>query len=64
MICSTCGGIVIWKGPFSALTHTECQQCGAINNQVVAEPNCEYCDGTGDVHRADGEYLGKCDCGA
>ncbi|WP_250477362.1 hypothetical protein [Caballeronia sp. INML1] len=25
---------------------------------------CEYCDGTGDVHRADGESLGTCDCGA
>lgn len=23
---------------------------------------CEYCDGTGDVHRPDGEWLGKCDC--
>jgi len=25
-----------------------------------AEPECEYCDGTGDVHRADGEWLGEC----
>ncbi|WP_262880426.1 hypothetical protein [Pseudomonas paralcaligenes] len=23
---------------------------------------CETCDGTGDVHRADGEYLGECHC--
>jgi hypothetical protein len=23
---------------------------------------CEYCDGTGDVHRADGEWLGACTC--
>jgi hypothetical protein len=22
--------------------------------------HCEYCDGTGDVHRADGEWLGEC----
>jgi hypothetical protein len=28
------------------------------------EKRCEYCDGTGDVHRADGEYMGKCDCEA
>ncbi|PNG11913.1 hypothetical protein [Stutzerimonas stutzeri] len=25
-----------------------------------AEPRCENCDGTGDVHRADGEWLGEC----
>jgi hypothetical protein len=25
---------------------------------------CPYCDGTGDVHRADGEWLAVCDCGA
>jgi 16S rRNA G966 N2-methylase RsmD len=24
---------------------------------------CPYCDGTGDVHRADGEWLGVCTCG-
>lgn len=24
------------------------------------ESSCEYCDGTGDVHRADGEWLGEC----
>lgn len=23
---------------------------------------CFYCDDTGDVHRADGEWLGSCDC--
>ena len=23
---------------------------------------CRYCDGTGDVTRADGEWLGTCDC--
>jgi hypothetical protein len=26
------------------------------------EKRCEYCDGTGDVHRADGEWLGACTC--
>lgn len=36
MICSKCGGEVVWMGPFSALTHTECKQCGAQNSQVVA----------------------------
>lgn len=34
MICKTCGGIVLWCGPFSNLTHTECQNCGAVNNQL------------------------------
>lgn len=35
MICATCRGEVIWKGPFSNLTHTECQDCGRINNQLA-----------------------------
>lgn len=34
MICATCGGSVIWMGLITNLTHTECQQCGAINNQM------------------------------
>lgn len=33
MICAGCGGSVEWKGPLSALTHTECEACGAIDNQ-------------------------------
>ena len=35
MICSKCGGEVVWMGPFSELTHTECKQCGAQNSQVL-----------------------------
>jgi hypothetical protein len=35
MICSTCFGHVTWRGPFSALTHTECEDCGRQNNQQV-----------------------------
>ena len=35
MICATCDGEVIWKGPLSNLTHTECQSCGRINNHIV-----------------------------
>lgn len=27
-----------------------------------AEPRCPHCDGSGDVHRADGEWLGTCTC--
>lgn len=37
MICSTCFGPVEWKGPLSNLTHTECLDCGRINNQLVYE---------------------------
>lgn len=35
MICATCFGPVEWKGPLSNLTHTECLDCGRINNQMV-----------------------------
>lgn len=34
MICATCNGQVIWVGKITALTHTECQNCGAVNNQL------------------------------
>ena len=34
MICATCGGDVFWMGSLSNLTHTECEKCGRINNQV------------------------------
>jgi len=33
MTCTTCGGSALWMGPITNLTHTECQHCGAINNQ-------------------------------
>lgn len=38
MICATCNGPVFWMGPCGAQTHTQCSECGAINNQVPAEP--------------------------
>lgn len=41
MECASCGGLVIWKGPLTNLTHTECQSCGAINNQQVEQPEEE-----------------------
>jgi len=37
MICATCFGTVEWCGPLSAFTHTQCKDCGAINNQMVDE---------------------------
>lgn len=42
MICSLCGGQVIWMGPLVNLTHTQCQSCGGVNCQ---EP--EPCDEEG-----------------
>ncbi len=33
MVCSRCGGLVLWCGPWSNLTHTKCQKCGAVNAQ-------------------------------
>ena len=37
MTCYTCGGIVEWQGPLTALSNTKCLSCGAINNQVADE---------------------------
>lgn len=38
MDCRSCGGLVLWCGPLTNLTHTQCQSCGTINNQSVEEP--------------------------
>lgn len=35
MICATCGGEVFWKGLITDLTETQCNDCGAINNQIT-----------------------------
>lgn len=34
----------------------------APQDAAGVEERCSRCDGTGDVHRADGEYVGVCDC--
>jgi hypothetical protein len=41
MTCSICGGLVTWVGPLTSLTHTECQNCGAVNSQVDEEADEE-----------------------
>ena len=41
MICETCGGNVTWRGLITNLTHTECESCGRINNQIVDQPDDE-----------------------
>lgn len=35
MICAFCNGDVEWRGPLSALTHTECRTCHRTNCQVL-----------------------------
>lgn len=45
MICASCGGHVTWRGPIYNLTHTECEACGAINNQVPDQPDDDEEDG-------------------
>lgn len=37
MICSICGGHVTWRGPLTALMHTQCESCGESNCQEVAD---------------------------
>jgi DnaJ-class molecular chaperone len=49
MECSLCGGYVEWKGPLTALTHTECHGCGAVNSQTPEDEECRECDGTGAI---------------
>ena len=41
MCCSLCGGLVLWRGLISNLTHTECERCGAVNAHVCDEPETE-----------------------
>lgn len=33
-----------------------------VNELENKEMRCPYCDGSGEVHRADGEWLGTCTC--
>ncbi len=38
MICSRCHSpTVTWRGPLSALTHTECSNCGGMNCQQIED---------------------------
>lgn len=45
MTCALCGGLVLWQGLLSALTHTKCQSCG--------ETNCQTLDSEADATRED-----------
>lgn len=37
MTCSKCGGSVVWRGPLTALTYTECLLCGGVNCHVAED---------------------------
>jgi hypothetical protein len=52
MICEKCGGQVEWKGPLTALTHTQCLNCGAINSQVIEIEEDKELDRDKAEHRA------------
>lgn len=54
MICGYCGcPEVIWVGPYSQLTHTECQNCGAVDAQVAEDEAPERDDQTMDMFGGD-----------
>jgi hypothetical protein len=40
MRCQKCSGEVIWRGPLSDLTHTQCRSCGGINCQRATPEFC------------------------
>lgn len=59
--CAECEGTGIITSRF--------QMSAYVGPQTMDPPDydqfeCEYCDGTGDVHRADGEWLGLSMAGA
>ena len=56
MVCERCGGEVTWRGPITALTHTECAACGARNSQKTVDEDedededewgCDHCRNDG-----------------
>lgn len=49
--CKACNG----TGVDPEIPFVDCDACTPI-------PSCTYCGDCGDVHRADGEWLGECDC--
>lgn len=46
--------------PESAYKESYDKCTDAITVLQSIQGRCEYCDGTGDVHRADGEWMGEC----
>lgn len=48
MKCSKCGGVVCWRGQFSLMAHTKCEECGAVDSQVVELPDDDEDDCKGE----------------
>jgi hypothetical protein len=42
MRCYICGGAVVWRGPLTALTHTECLKCGGENTHAIDEDAIDH----------------------
>lgn len=50
MKCGSCGsGWVEWQGPLTALTHTLCKMCGAVNAHIEDEDEPEIDEGYRDA---------------
>lgn len=46
MICAHCQtDTVTWRGPFAALTHTECSRCGGIDCQQIEQEDEDDAEG-------------------
>ncbi|MGP9819234.1 hypothetical protein ACTZWW_04395 [Salinarimonas sp. NSM] len=59
MICTYCGtDTVTWRGPWSNLTHTECERCGRQNCQEIATEGEPDADDGDDAHADTGDVLG------
>lgn len=56
--CCTCGNLFV--GHKRRVTCKVCATAPQAAHQQAEPKRCEYCDGTGDVTRADGEWLGEC----
>ncbi len=52
MRCSYCNGSVLWMGPLTALSHTQCQDCGRTNCQEPESVPEEGDDPDEDNHEA------------
>ncbi|MEX6144612.1 hypothetical protein AB6G46_10860 [Providencia hangzhouensis] len=58
MICADCGGEVVWVGPITNLSHTECKQCGSVNNYLTEKVEDDVvCEVNSTQLEADGEFV-------
>ena len=48
MICTDCGGLVTWRGPWHSMTYPECESCGGRNCQKAERADDEEYSGDDD----------------